>query len=347
MYGPDATSGGVATHTKWLTEELSKLGVVVILHMCSGSNIKKIYQRTIGLFLKAIKTRSSYDIIHIQASGGLTGFIPAISGSIVSKIVGRPLIVTFHYSQTGAFVQRFETLFAYVLRATKRMILVSNNQRDAILTVLPEYSPKLVVVPNGFNRALFHPNDNDLCRDKLGIPHDKKILFNISNIMPTKGHRFLIFAMEELLKVRNDIICYVGGEGPIKRDLVELVRSKNLVQYVKFVGWIPSDEIAVWMNSCDLFVHPSLYESFGIVQVEAMACGKPVVATRNGGSEGIITSDEYGFLADPADPEDLAKRILQALDREWNREAILRYAGQYTWENVAKQTLGVYTEVKP
>ena len=99
------------------------------------------------------------------------------------------------------------------------------------------------------------------------------------------------------------------------------------------------------MNACDLFVLPSLSESFGVVQVEAMACGKPVVATRNGGSEEVITSDDYGLLVEPGDPDDLAEKILVGLDREWDREVILAYAERYTWENVAKEIVGVYEQV--
>jgi teichuronic acid biosynthesis glycosyltransferase TuaC len=73
-----------------------------------------------------------------------------------------------------------------------------------------------------------------------------------------------------------------------------------------------------------------------------MACGKPVVATRNGGSEEIVVSDEYGLLVEPANPEDLAEKILVALDREWNREAILAYAERFTWENIAKEITTIY-----
>ena len=76
-----------------------------------------------------------------------------------------------------------------------------------------------------------------------------------------------------------------------------------------------------------------------------MACGKPVVATLNGGSEEVIISDDYGLLVEPGDPDDLAEKILVALDREWDREAILAYTERYTWENIAKGIMGVYKEV--
>jgi glycosyltransferase involved in cell wall biosynthesis len=110
-------------------------------------------------------------------------------------------------------------------------------------------------------------------------------------------------------------------------------------------GGKPHDEIPLWMNACDVFVLPSVRESFGVVQIEAMACGKPVVATLNGGSEEVIISDDYGLLVEPGDPDDLAEKILVALDREWDREEILTYVERFMWENIAEETMGVYTQI--
>lgn len=111
------------------------------------------------------------------------------------------------------------------------------------------------------------------------------------------------------------------------------------------LGFIPGDKLNLWMNACDLFVLPSLRESFGIVQIEAMACGKPVVATRNGGSEEIIISSYYGLLAQPSNPDELVEKIMVALDREWDQEKIKKYAGQYKWEDVVKRVVDVYLQI--
>lgn len=121
-------------------------------------------------------------------------------------------------------------------------------------------------------------------------------------------------------------------------------KIKTEVYFITIEGK-PHDEIPLWMNACDLFVLPSLRESFGVVQIEAMACGKPVVATRNGGSEEIITSEEYGLLVEPGDSEELAEKILMALDRKWDREAILKYAERYTWESISKEIMEIYYQI--
>jgi len=92
-------------------------------------------------------------------------------------------------------------------------------------------------------------------------------------------------------------------------------------------------------DATNLFVLPSLSLSVGVVQIEAMACGVPVVATRNGGSEEIILSEDYRLLCEPGNPEDLAEKILIDLEKEWDREKIRKYAEQFIWDNIAKKLL--------
>ncbi len=110
-------------------------------------------------------------------------------------------------------------------------------------------------------------------------------------------------------------------------------------------GGKPHNEIPLWMNACDLFVLPSLNEGNPTVMFEALGCGKPFVGTTVGGVPEVITSDAYGLLVEPADPGNLAENILVALDREWDQEAILRYAERFAWENIAKEIMGVYARV--
>jgi glycosyltransferase involved in cell wall biosynthesis len=99
------------------------------------------------------------------------------------------------------------------------------------------------------------------------------------------------------------------------------------------------------MNACDVFVLPSLRESFGVVQIEAMGCGKPVVSTYNGGSEEIIASEEYGLLCEPGNSNQLAANILSALNTPWDAKRIKEYSTRFTWNAVSKEIMKAYSRI--
>ena len=344
MYGPEAASGGVATHTKNLVEELEKLGVVIIHHSCSGSIYHKFYQRTFGLVFKSIKRREEYDIIHIQASGGIFSFISAITGAIATKILSKKLVVTFHYSKTQKFVENHKFLFKFVLECSDKMILVSDNQKEAITAVFGDISVKTVVIPNGFKKWLFHLMDKDKCRQQLMLPLNKKIIFNISNLIESKGHQYLLLAMSEIFSESNNYLCYIAGKGNFEAILYTQVAELQLQKCVTFLGWIPDNDVPLWMNAADLFVLPSLNEGNQTVMFEDLECGMAFVSTRVGGVPEIITSDIFRFLIEPGNKKELSEKILLAIDKKWDREAISKYSEQFTWENIAQQTIVVYQE---
>ncbi len=346
MCGPDAASGGVATHTKSLIAEMEKLDVIILFYDISGSNFKKIYQRTVGLLLNAIRRKSEYDAIHVQTSGGIFSFTSAITGAIASRVLKKRLVVTFHHSQTSRFVTNYKYAFRFVLNRSDRLILVSQKQKEAVISSFEDTSGKITVLPNGFKSSLYYAMDKATCRAKLGLPYDKKIIFNISNLIESKGHKYLISAMQYVVATSNHCECYIAGKGYFKESLENQINELQLQNHVKLLGWIPDEQIPMWMNACDLFVHPSLAESFGIVQIEAMACGKPVVATINGGSESIITSDKYGLLCEPANPQDLSEKIIEGLSKRWDNNVIYSYASSnYRWDFVAQKTKNVYEEI--
>lgn len=353
MCGPIAASGGVSTHTKYLTKFLKKENVNVELFNLSAKDvdalestaIRKAYQRTIGLFIEAYTNKDQYDLIHIQASGGLGGFIPAISAVLISKTLNKKYVATFHYSQTEEFVNRYSKVFGFVLKNVNKMIVVSNKQKRVISEIFPQYSEKINVIENGYDSALFFPLPKTECRAKLGLPLDKKIIINAANLIQTKGHLYLIDAMDEVVKQRKDVLLIIAGDGYMKKSIIERVKELKLEEYIKLVGNKNHEEIPIWMNSSDLFVLPSLNESFGIVTIEAMACSKPVVATYNGGSEGILTSPGYGYLVQPRNSAELANKIIEALEKDWNHRKIQSYAQQFVWDKVAQKTLKIYSGI--
>ncbi len=251
-----------------------------------------------------------------------------------------PVVITIHENRDW-FLEEYNSgndRINWVWKNADALIRV--NQKD--VNLLEEFNENVFHVPNGFNPRKFYAMELSKAREILKLPKDRKIIFTFSNLIERKGFQYLITSINEIIKTRKDILCFIGGSGQMKRKLEAQIQNLELQKHVKLIGYVLDDRINYWMNAADLFVLPSLSESFGIVQIEAIACGKPVVATKNGGSEEIIISGDYGFLCEPANSKDLAEKILIALDKEWDREKILNYAQQFLWESVAKETINIY-----
>lgn len=218
--------------------------------------------------------------------------------------------------------------------------LIRVNQKD--VSLLKEFNENVFYVPNGFNPRKFFTMNQSKARELLKVPKDRKIIFTFSALIERKGFQYLIDSMNEIIKVRKDILCFIGGSGPMRLKLESQIQNLGLQDYIKLIGYVPDDTISDWLNAADLFVLPSLSESFGVVLIEAMACGKPVVATINGGSEEIIISEEHGLLCDPANPKDLAKKILIALEKKWDEDKILSYVNRFSLGKMANETIRIY-----
>jgi len=353
MCGPLASSGGVSSHTKNLAKNLKKIGINLILYNLSGdkpeslnaSVWRKLYQRSIGLILIAIRKRDQYDIIHIQASGGIFSYISAIIGVFVANSLKKKIIITFHYSKTEIFINSNKNIFRYTLNGSDKLLLVSFSQEKLISNLFPEFSSKLAVIPNGYKSDIFYPRDMNKCRHILSLDVNKKIILNISNLIPTKGQKYLILAVNEIVRERTDILCIIVGEGHLKSDLEELIEKLKLNKYIKLAGWRPDEEIPIWINASDIFVLPSMAEGNPTVMFEALGCGKPFIGTKIGGIPEIIDSDDYGLVSDTHDPVNLAKVIQLGLSMNWSSKKITAYSEQFEWENIAKRVSDVYREI--
>lgn len=220
--------------------------------------------------------------------------------------------------------------------------LIRVNRKD--VPALQRYNKQVYAIPNGFSQAFYHI-DIGAARRRLRLSGDTKIIFTLGNLIKRKGFNYLIDAMEQICHKRGDAICYIGGGGPERESLQGQIDRLHIGEKVRLIGSVPGNQLNLWMNACDLFVLPSLNEGNPAVMFEALGCGKPVVGTKVGGVPEVIISEDYGLLVDPANSEDLTEKILQVLDQESNRERILSYAGQFAWENIAKEIVGVYMQV--
>ena len=278
-----------------------------------------------------------FDLIHAHFT-----WPSAYIGVKLKERFKKPVIVTIH-ENSGWFNEEIVMDYALINYAWKNAdALIRVNKKD--VPVLEKFNKNVFSIPNGFSPE-FKPLDKNECRLKLHLPADIPIIFTLGWLTERKGFNYLIDAMKIIAEKRREVLCFVGGSGPLKNKLQKQINNLNSQDYIKLMGFVPDELLPIWMNASDVFVLPSLAESFGIVQIEAMACGKPVVATYNTGSEEIITSEELGLLVEPANPEDLAEQILIAFDKEWDDEKIRKYAERFTWEDIAKEIVKVYNTV--
>jgi glycosyltransferase involved in cell wall biosynthesis len=236
----------------------------------------------------------------------------------------------------------WRTMIKNVLDHADVIVSVSASNLECIKKL--ETRTPVFVIPNGYSSDLFYPQDKQECRKKLGLPQDRKIILSIGNLVKEKGQKYLVSAMAHLIKNHSDILCVIIGRGALKNDLQNQIKYLDLDGYVTLAGGRSHSEIPLWLNACDLFVFPSIRESFGVVQIEAMACGKPVVATINGGSEEIV-NPTVGILVNRKDADILADAISLALDSIWDPNAIVEYSARFSWIKLSRDIQNLYEKI--
>jgi len=259
-----------------------------------------------------------------------------------------PLVVTAHGFDVYELPFRDQFWFNrvnYVLDNTSHIITVSQKMRNIIVRKLGISDNKVSVIPNGFDSRLFCLRDKIRVRQNMDLPLNKKIILNVANLIPVKGHSYLIEAMSKIVEERKDILCVIIGEDVLRKDLEKQIKKLNLENYVELVGAKPHNEIPLWMNAADFFVMSSLNEGNPTVMFEALGCGKPFIGTKVGGVPEIIINDKLGILVEPKDSVGLAKAIQRALETEWDEKYIREYAEQFMWGNISRQIMDVYESV--
>jgi teichuronic acid biosynthesis glycosyltransferase TuaC len=251
----------------------------------------------------------------------------------------KPVVVTIHENSDGLYEE---------VNMNYPLLNQSWENADALIRVnkidvplLKRFNDNVFFVPNGFS-SIFKPMDKYECRKKLGLHTNTKIIFSLGLLIERKGFQYLIEAMKFVEDERFEVLCFIGGSGPLKSKLQKKIDNLNLTDKVKLIGFIPDEALPLWMNACDIFVLPSLSESFGVVLIEAMACGKPVISTYNGGSEEIVISEDYGLLVESRSSKQLSEKIMISLDHKWDVSKILNYVEHFNLNYVVEKILTVY-----
>lgn len=226
-----------------------------------------------------------------------------------------------------------------VLRQGDFLITASGDLRDkAIAMGAPPEKVRAVV--NGCDLSVFHPRDRREARQKLGIDPAAETIVYAGRMDLKKGLRELVEAAASLHSARANLHVYLVGEGPDRPRIESAIQANNAADYIHALHGCAFDKVAVWMAAADLVTLPSYMEGCPNVVLEALASGRPVVATNVGGIPEIL-SNEYGRLAPPRDSGALARAFVAVLDKTWDAEAISAHEGR-SWEMVAAEVLEIF-----
>lgn len=223
-----------------------------------------------------------------------------------------------------------------VLHAAKRILVVSEDLGRVAERDYDADPARIRAIPNGCDATIFHPRDRNEARAALGIDADAELVVYVGRLVPEKGLRELLDAMATLAAQRPKLQLALVGEGPMRAELDAKVAADPTLR-VHLPGAQGPHEVARWMAASDLVTLPSYSEGHPNVLVEALACGRPVVATPVGGIPEVVDAD-CGLLVAARDPVALAAGLRDALERQWDDGALSRRFSR-GWDAVAADTL--------
>jgi len=279
------------------------------------------------------KENLSFDLIHSH------GLYP--DGYVAVKLadyLGKPIVMHVHDSYFKKKYLVYREKIDRIMANSEKIIAVSNFQKEILIGVYPNYVTKISTIYNGIDI------------DKFEIGHYKKRdivnLVFVGNLTDEKGVDILIQGIKLLQKHYNKTISLdIYGEGENKKRYQSMVNRLHLTNVIKFKGVINNEVLPQYLKEYSLFVLPSRYETFGVVLIEAMASGVPIVATRAGAIPEIVSSDEVGILVEPNNPRSLAEGIKKATNRHWNRERMRDYVQKFSLEHTAKKIEKIYNNI--
>jgi glycosyltransferase involved in cell wall biosynthesis len=248
---------------------------------------------------RRIRREFPFDLVHAH-----TGYLDGHAGVALARKYSVPLVVTEHTNPlsflTGRIVVRQVTLRA--LRRADRVLCVSESLAGEVRRELGDSSAHVSVLPNGIDLERFRPSAE---RRPPGAR-----LVTVAALEEYKNPLLLLEAMALVVGQLPSATLEIAGEGSLRPQMLERIRALGLSRSVSLLGQVERDQVAALLRDrCDLLVVPSRSETFGVAVIEALACGHPVVSTRCGGPEEILTEPWLGRLCGH-DPRELADAIL-------------------------------------
>ena len=354
---------GTERHMLDLARGLSALGIAATIACPSPAALEDAARRE-GLPTLTVPKRGLVDwqaarLLARRLKSGRTNIVHAHNGrtalaaALAVRLAGRgQCVMTQHFLEpnhatlSGPKATVSGAAHHWVVGQMSRILAISEAVRQAMLDRKEAPDRKITVVPNGISAP--DPADPAATRRELGIAADTPLVVCAARLEREKDIASLISAMGIVRNTVPEVRCLVAGAGAEKAALEEQIEGLNLSGSVTLLGF-RADATSL-MAAADIFVLPSLAEPFGLVLLEAMALGRPVVATRAGGPLEIVVDGETGFLVPPSSPDALAeavKRLIAdpAAGRRLGENGLARFEQRFTAARMAQATLTVYAQI--
>ncbi len=299
-----------------------------------------------------------YDLIH--ANYWMAGLI----GMALHYQYGIPLVYVYHsigqvrlnvmrqYNQLADYVFYRQRLAAEktIAHVATGIIATSPVEKQIIKQYFEVDSEKITVIPIGIDRTIFFPLTTQQARQQLQWDITNKVVVFVGRLEWRKGIGTLVQAFANVIKAFPSAQLYIIGGAKTKlavdQELNEQQRLQfiaeqlNISDHLHFLGARKQSELHLYYSAADICAVPSYYEPFGIVPIEAMACGTPVVASKAGGLKYTVVENETGLLAEPFQDKDLSKKLIQVLQKGkayYTPKCLERIKNNFQWNQIAKK----------
>ncbi|AKB16443.1 Glycosyltransferase [Methanosarcina thermophila CHTI-55] len=354
----NAGTGNVCYHN---SVELAKLGHDVSVYTGIKSNLKTENSKILSIkylkplfsvgnapFLPQLLALKDYDIVHLH----YPFFFGAEFVYLNSILRNSKYVLTYHNDviSDGLFGLFFKihkhTLMKLILgRAEKIFVTSIDYCKNSFLSELYEKNPdKIVEIPNGVDIEKYNPkNDGSIIRKRLNI-EDKKIILFVGALDKPHFFKGVDVLLESFKRICNsNFHLIIVGDGDLKQNYIEKANKLGVNSQVTFAGRVSDEDLPLYYAASDVTVLPSttMGEAFGLVLVEAMATGKPVIASNLPGVRSVVDDGENGFLVTPGDSESLASKINNLLTDDelcsiFGIAARTKVEEKYNWVNIAR-----------
>lgn len=320
--------------------------------------------RLVGRFTHAVAERAAvdgpYDLIHAHY------WLSGVVGARLKERWGVPLVVSFHtlarVKDASRSEEHAEPIFRKrgedrVVRAADRIVAATEIERRELLELYAADPARVVVVPPGVDLDVFHPGgpgERERSRRRFGFGSSPTVVF-VGRLQPLKGAHVALGALARLKRMVPDArLVIAGGDSPRGRRgermrLALAARRLRVVRRVEFLEPLPHDELGDLYRAADVVVIPSASESFGLVALEAGACGTPVVATAVGGLRRLVHDGETGYLVTRRASVPFALALSRVLADPATRDRLganaVRLARSFPWSRTAEGLLRAYASV--